>query len=162
MLKISAKWEIRIREHKQGKSLAKQLLSNGRFTDCNKEHALAVKQETSALWQAPGVDGFLSGPFSTEELTFSFAINQLKSGKAQGPDNIPPQFIMKCGPRGIKWLGGFFNNCMSDLQSPRSGERQLLSPYLSLTSRLMIQRIIIQFRSCVSLSSWQNVSSLLG
>ncbi len=123
MLKISAKWGIRIREHKQGISLAKQLLSNGRFKNGNKEHALAVKQETSALWQAPGVDWFLSGPFSTEELTFSFAINQLKSGKAQGPDNIPPQFIMKCGPRGIEWLGGFFNNCMSNIQVPKIGQK---------------------------------------
>ena len=90
---------MRIREHKQGKSHAKQLLSNGRFKNGNKEHALAVKQETSALWQAPGVDWFLSGPFSTEELTF--AISRLKSGKAQSPDNIPPEFIMKCGPHGI-------------------------------------------------------------
>ena len=50
--------------------------------------ALHVKQETSALWQAPGVDGFLSTPFTSQELML--AIRQIKSGKGQGPDNLPP------------------------------------------------------------------------
>ena len=36
--------------------------------------------------KAPGVDGFLSTPFTIQELML--AIRQLKSGKAQGPDNI--------------------------------------------------------------------------
>ena len=45
-------------------AIAKQLLENGKFKDASKEHALHVKQETSALWRAPGVDGFLSTPFT--------------------------------------------------------------------------------------------------
>ena len=65
-------------------------------------HGDYVKQETSALWQAPGVDGFLSTPFIIQE--FTLAIRQLKSGKGQGPDNIPPEFLIHCGPRCLEWL----------------------------------------------------------
>ena len=94
-------------------SIAKQLLDNGKFKDASKEHALHVKQEISALWQAPGVDGFLSSPFTIQELML--AIRQLKSGKAQGPDTIPPEFLIHCGPRCLEWLMGFYSNCLSNL-----------------------------------------------
>jgi len=39
----------------------------------------------------PGVDGRLTSPFTSEEL--AQAIKLLKCGKAQGPDNIPPEFL---------------------------------------------------------------------
>ena len=84
--------------------------------DC-KEHALHVKQETSALWQAPGVDGFLSTPFTIQE--FKLAIRQLKSGKAQGLDKIPAEFLIHCGPRCHEWLRWFYSNCLSNLTVPK-------------------------------------------
>ena len=68
-------------------SIAEQLPTNCRFKNANKDHADAVKHYSSKLWQCPGADGFLSTPFSPEEL--SIVIGQLKSGKAQGPNNIP-------------------------------------------------------------------------
>ena len=61
-------------------AIAKQLLENGKFKEASKEHARHVKQETSALWQDPGVDGFLSTPFTNQELML--VVRQLKSGKA--------------------------------------------------------------------------------
>ena len=79
--------------------------------------ALHVKQETSALWQAPGVDGFLSTPFTIQELML--AIRQLKSGKAQGPDNSHPEFLIHCGPRCLEWLRGFYSNYFSNLTIPK-------------------------------------------
>ena len=79
--------------------------------------ALHVKQKTSALWQAPGVDGFLSTSFTIQELML--AIRQLKSGKAQGPDNIRPEFLIHCGPRCMEWLRGFYSNCFSNLTIPK-------------------------------------------
>ena len=79
--------------------------------------ALDVKQETYALWQAPGVDGFLSTPFTIQELML--AIHQLKSGKAQGPDNIPPKFLIHCCPRCLEWLRGFYSNYFSNLTIPK-------------------------------------------
>ena len=98
-------------------AIAKQLLENGKFKDASKEHALHVKQETSALWRAPGVDGFLSTPFTIQELML--AVRQLKSGKAQGPDNIPPEFLIHCGPRCLEWLRGFYSNCLSNMTVPK-------------------------------------------
>ena len=98
-------------------SIAKQLLDSGKFRNASKEHARHVKQETSALWQAPGVDGFLSTPFSIGELTF--ALRQLKSGKAQGPDNIPPEFLIHSGPRCLEWLRDFYSNCLMNLAIPK-------------------------------------------
>ena len=98
-------------------AIAKQLLENGKFKEASKEHARYVKQETSALWQAPGVDGFLSTPFTIQELTL--AVRQLKSGKAQGPDNIPPEFLIHCGPRCLEWLREFYSKCLSNTTVPK-------------------------------------------
>ena len=47
------------------------------------------------------------------------AIRQLNSGKAQGPDNIPPEFLIHCGPRCLEWLRGFYSNCFSNLTKPK-------------------------------------------
>ena len=46
-------------------------------------------------------------------------ICQLKNGKAQGPDNIPPEFLIHCGPRCLKWLREFYSNCFSNLTVPK-------------------------------------------
>ena len=94
-------------------AIAKQLLENGKFKDASKEQALHVKQETSALWQAPGVDGFLSTLFTIQELTL--AARQLKGGKAQGPGTISPEFLIHCGPRCLEWFRGFYSNCLSNM-----------------------------------------------
>ena len=47
------------------------------------------------------------------------AVRQLKSGKAQGPDNIPPEFLIHCGPRCLEWLRGFYSNCLSNMTVPK-------------------------------------------
>ena len=76
-----------------------------------------MKQECSGLWSAPGVDGLLSAPFSTKEL--SSAVNQVKSGKAQGPDNIPPEFLKHCGPKCLAWLKIFYTACLKHKSIPK-------------------------------------------
>ncbi len=98
-------------------SIAEQLLSNGHFKNIDKNHTRWVKQECTKLWQSPGVDGFLSIPFTQEELVL--ALSQLKSGKAQGPDNIPPEFLLQCGPRCQKWLTEFYSCCISNQTIPK-------------------------------------------
>ena len=40
-------------------------------------------------------------------------------GKAQGPDNIPPEFLIHCGPRCLEWLRGFYSNCLSNMTVPK-------------------------------------------
>ncbi len=98
-------------------SIAEQLLSNGRFKNIDKNHTRWVRQECTKLRQSPGVDGFLSIPFTQEELVL--ALSQLKSGKAQGPDNIPPEFLLQCGPRCQKWLTEFYSCCISNQTIPK-------------------------------------------
>ena len=95
----------------------KKILGNGKFKDVSKEHALHVKQETSALLQAPGVDESLSTPLTNQELVLAF--HQLKSGKAQGPHNIPPEFLIHCSQRCLEWLRTFYSNCLSIMTVPK-------------------------------------------
>ena len=102
-------------------SIAEQLLANGRLKDPAKDHTRSIKQETTKLWQAPGADSFLSTPFTSEEL--STAIGQLKSGEAQGPDNIPPGFLLHCGQRSQNWLKEFYSSCLSKLTIPKIWRR---------------------------------------
>ena len=47
------------------------------------------------MWGVPGIGGHLTTPFITLEL--SATIKLQKGGNAQGPDNIPPEFMMHCG-----------------------------------------------------------------
>ena len=98
-------------------SIAEQLLENGRFKDADKDHNRHIKQETSKLWQAPGVDGHLSSPFSPDEI--ASAIKHLKSGKAQGPDNLPPEFLLHCGPKCLEWLRLLFSTCLTHQSIPK-------------------------------------------
>ena len=82
--------------------------------------ALHVKQETSALWQAPGVDGFLSTPFTSLELML--AIRQIKSGMAQGIRQHPSRVSYPLWPKmsGMaQALRGFYSNCFSNLTKPK-------------------------------------------
>jgi len=74
-------------------AIAHQLLDNGRYAGASKAHSLNVKWQCSV--EAPGVGGHLTSPFSPKEL--AYAIKLLKCGKAQGPDNIPPEFPKHLG-----------------------------------------------------------------
>ena len=98
-------------------SIAEQLLTNGCFKNANKDATRSIKQETSKLRQAPGADGLLSSHFTCAELCV--AIKQLKSGKAPGPDNIPPEFLLHCGPVCLEWLRAFYSYCLLSLNIPK-------------------------------------------
>jgi len=76
-------------------AIAHQLLANGRYAGACKAHSLSVKRQCSALWKTPGVDRHLTSLFTSEELTH--AIELLKCGKTQRPDNIPPDFLKHLG-----------------------------------------------------------------
>ena len=49
------------------------------------------------MWGVPGLGGHLTTPFTTLELLAT--IKLLKGGKTQGPDNIPPEFMMHFGKK---------------------------------------------------------------
>ena len=71
--------------------------------------------------QVPGVGGHLTTPFNTSELTAT--IKLLKGGKAQGPDNIPPEFIMHCGKKCLKWIRKFYFFCLRHTVIPKIWRR---------------------------------------
>ena len=62
------------------------------------------------MWGVPGVGGHLTTPFTTSELTAT--IKLLKSGKAQGPDNISPEFTLHCGKKCLEWICKFYSFCL--------------------------------------------------
>ena len=73
------------------------------------------------MWGVPGVGGHLSTPFTTLEL--SATIKLLKGGKAQGPDNIPPEFMMHCGKKCLEWVRKFFSFCLEHTVIPKIWRR---------------------------------------
>ena len=76
-----------------------------------------MKRSCTALWNAAGADGYLMTPFSDLEL--SNAIKDLKTGKAQGPDNIPPEFLKHSGRKCRSWLRDFISTCLSHISIPK-------------------------------------------
>ena len=87
-------------------SIAKQLLASGRFRGADKQHELSVKRQCSIVWEVLGVGGHLTTSFITSVLTAT--IKLLKGGKAQGPDNIPPEFMMHCRKKCLEWVRKFY------------------------------------------------------
>ena len=97
-------------------SIAKQLLANGRFKRADKQNELSVKRQCSTMWGVYGVAGHLTTPFTTSELTAT--IKPLKGGKAQGPDNIPPEFMIHCGKKCLEWVRKFYSFCLEHIVIP--------------------------------------------
>ena len=106
-------------------SIPEQLLGKSQFLDSNKYYTCIINQETTKLWNAPDVDEYLSGPFSSEEI--SSAIRQLKGGKAHGPNNSPPEFMLHCSPRCHDWLQGFYSCCLLHQSIPKIWQKVTMS-----------------------------------
>ena len=69
-----------------------------------------LKSNAACCEKKPGVDGNLSTPFTSQELSTAF--KQLKIGKAQDPDNIPPEFLMHCDSKCLNWMREFYSLCL--------------------------------------------------
>ena len=103
-------------------AIASKLIANGRHTNVDKQVSRDVNAEIARLRaSATPVPGSLSEPFSAEETTA--AVKLIKSGKAQGPDKIAPEFITHCGSHMLTWLRVFFSQCMSTLRLPKIWRR---------------------------------------
>ena len=99
----------------------KETVANVRFRGADKQHDLSVKRQCSMMRGVPGVGGHLTTPFTTLEL--SATIKLLKGGKAQGPGNIPPEFMMHCGKKCLKWVRKFFSFCLEHTVIPKIWRR---------------------------------------
>ena len=58
----------------------------------------------------PGDGGHLTTPFTTLA-----TIKLLKDGKAQGPENIPSEFMMHCGKKCLEWVRKFYSFCLEHI-----------------------------------------------
>ena len=75
-------------------------------------------QELSDLYSATAPDARnISEDFSPREL--AAALYHLKSGKAQGPDSICPEFLIHAGSDMKLWLRGFLFCSMRQLKIPK-------------------------------------------
>ena len=72
------------------------------------------------MWGVHGVGGHLTTLFTTSELTAT--IKLLKGGKAQGPDNVPSEFMMHCGKKCLEWVGKF-SFCLEHTVIPKIWRR---------------------------------------
>jgi len=68
-----------------------------KVSGCRQKAQTPSKEKMQQTWNNPSVEGFLSASFSLEELLN--AIKHLKTEKAQGPDNIPPELLNHCGSK---------------------------------------------------------------
>ena len=91
--------------------------------DC--ESARPVAKEVSDLWRIPTPIGkSISGDFTLEK--FTSALQQLKLGKAPGPDSIFPEIILHAGAALKSWLNKFLSSCMHHLKLPKIWRRAIV------------------------------------
>ena len=105
-------------------AIAAQLLTNGRFPGADKGFARLTSHEASALSRAASVNANLSGEFTPTELRD--AISKLKQGKAPGPDNIHPEFVIHQSERTSTWLCAFLSACLQKSKLPRTWRRAVV------------------------------------
>ena len=101
--------------------IASQLLNNGRFPDADRDFARWTSREVTSLSRAATADTNLSSDFTGEEL--EAAIKKLKSGKAQGRDNIHPEFVIHQSAKTTAWLCSFLTSCFRRSKLPKTWRR---------------------------------------
>ena len=62
---------------------------------------MVVGKVEAEVWKVDSKDVDMSTPFTTEELVE--ALTSMKAGKAPGPDDIHPEFLLHAGDDAIKW-----------------------------------------------------------
>ena len=103
-------------------SIASQLVGNVVFQMKDRESARLVAKEVSDIWRiSTPIGKSISEDFTSEE--FTSALQQLKSGKAPGPDSIFPKLILHAGAALKSWLNKFLSSCMRHLKLPKIWRR---------------------------------------
>ena len=98
-------------------AIASQLLQNGRFTNPDRDFSRQVGREVPELWKVDSRDVNMSTPFTTGELVE--ALKSMKAGKAPGPDDIHPEFLLHAGDDATKWLCQCMSTCLERCGIPR-------------------------------------------
>ena len=97
--------------------IASQLLQNGRFTNPDRDFSRQVGKEVAELWKVVSKDVNMSIPFTTEELVK--ALTSIKAGKAPGPDDIHPEFLLHAGDAVTKRLCQYMSTCLERCKIPK-------------------------------------------
>ena len=108
------------------KTIASQLLQNGRFTNPGRDFSRQVGKEVAELRK---VDKTCQPHLPQENWWKS-----MKAGKAAGPDDIHPEFLLHARYAANKWLCQYMSTSLKDVKAQKSGARYLSSPSRSLTS----------------------------
>ena len=102
-------------------SIASLLLSNGRFTNADKDFARKTSARVHKLFRAQGCNSNLSTDFTTPEI--EQAIQRLKTGKVPGVDSIHPEYVKHQGKKATNLLCSFLSTCLQHLKLPKIWRR---------------------------------------
>ena len=92
-------------------AIAPQLVRNGKYEAVDCKSSRLVSQEVSDLWRTTTPDAVnISDNFSQRE--FAAALQQLKLGKALGPDSICSELILYAGAALKSWFRDFLSSCL--------------------------------------------------
>ena len=101
------------------------LLQNGRFTNPVRDFSRHVGKEVAELWKVDSKDVSMLTPFTTEELVK--ALKSMKAGKAPGPDDIHPEFLLHAVDAATKWLCQYISTCLERCKIPKIWRKATVS-----------------------------------
>ena len=101
--------------------VATAFVNNGKFKNHDKAFTRKVQERLREQRQKPSVDNQLCQAFTPAEMTT--ALKTLKAGKAPGPDDIHPEYIIHLHERVIQWLRIFISVCLSTQTIPKMWRR---------------------------------------
>ena len=106
------------------KSIALQLVNNGKHSNVDKKLERSIKNDLSRLANEEAKDPQLMNDFTLKEL--KEAMRLVKCGKAQGPDLIPPDMLKNLPVNSLNWLLTFFNWCKNEMKIPKIWRQALV------------------------------------
>ena len=97
--------------------IATAFINNGKFKNKNKTFTRKVNTELREQKTKPSADGYLCQEFAINGM--SAALKTMKSGKAPGPDDIHPEFILHLHNSATHWLRLFLGACLTFQAIPK-------------------------------------------
>ena len=98
-------------------AIASQLLKNGRFTNPDLDFSRLIGKEEAEPRKVDRKDVNMSTPFTIEELVE--VLKSVEAGKAPGPDDVNPEFLLHTGDVAIKWLCQYMSTCLERCKIPK-------------------------------------------
>ena len=99
--------------------IAHQLILNGKPPKNSVRRRKQMKIQLQQTLQQD--DGTQIEPFTLSELKTE--IKQLKPNKAAGIDGIPNEFLKHLGPKALRWLQAFYQDCLTTSNTPKDWQR---------------------------------------